>query len=86
LRGDKAETATMIPMINDFMDAYNLDDMVVVTDAGMIGAANRQALERAGLSYVLGSRTPAATRYLVGGPGWSGAGPAAVGMMSCPCP
>jgi len=26
------------------------------------------------------------TRYLVGGPGWSGAGPAAVGMMSCPCP
>ena len=23
------------------------------------------------------------TRYLVGGPGWSGAGPAAVGMMSC---
>ena len=24
-------------------------------------------------------------RYLVGGPGWSGAGPAAVGMMSCPC-
>jgi len=25
------------------------------------------------------------TRYLVGGPGWSGAGPAAVGMMSCPC-
>ena len=26
-----------------------------------------------------------AARYLVGGPGWSGAGPAAVGMMSCPC-
>ena len=25
------------------------------------------------------------TRYLVGGPGWSGAGPAAVGMMSCLC-
>ena len=26
------------------------------------------------------------TRYLVGGPGSSGAGPVAVGMMSCPCP
>ena len=47
----------MIPMINDFMDAYNLDDVVVVADAGMISAANKQALERAGLSYVLGSRT-----------------------------
>ena len=29
-------------------------------------------------------RRPSA-RYLVGGPGWSGAGPAAAGMMSCPC-
>ena len=55
--GNKAETATMIPMINDFMDAYNLDDVVVVADAGMISAANKQALEKAGLSYVLGSRT-----------------------------
>ncbi|OLL15185.1 hypothetical protein BKH32_04760 [Actinomyces oris] len=26
------------------------------------------------------------SRYLVGGPGWSGAGPVAAGMMSCPCP
>ena len=26
------------------------------------------------------------TLYLVGGPGWSGAGPVAVGMMSCPFP
>ena len=58
-RASKAETATMIPMINDFMDAYDLDDVVVVADAGMISAANKQALERAGLSYVLGSRTPA---------------------------
>ena len=49
----------MIPMINDFMDAYNLDDVVVVADAVMISAANKQALEKAGLSYVLGSRTPA---------------------------
>ena len=57
--GNKAETATMIPMINDFMNAYNLDDVVVVADAGMISAANKQALEKAGLSYVLGSRTPA---------------------------
>ena len=32
------------------------------------------------------TRTDAAgARYLVGGPGWSGAGPAAAGMMSCPC-
>ena len=34
--GNKAETATMIPMINDFMKAHSLDDVVVVADAGMI--------------------------------------------------
>ena len=55
--GNKAETATMIPMINDFMKAHSLDDVVVVADAGMISAANKRALEAAGLSYVLGSRT-----------------------------
>lgn len=33
-----------------------------------------------------GWATDVLPRYLVGGPGWSGAGPAAVGMMSCPCP
>ena len=38
-RASKAETAIMIPMINDFMDAYRLDDVVVVADAGMISAA-----------------------------------------------
>ena len=37
--GNKAETATMIPMINDFMDAYSLDDVVLVANAGMISAA-----------------------------------------------
>ena len=37
------------------------------------------------LAYFDHPRTSNA-RYLVGGPGWSGAGPAAVGMMSCPCP
>ena len=55
--GNKAETATMIPMINDFMKAHSLDDVVVVADAGMISAANKRALEAAGPSYVLGSRT-----------------------------
>ncbi|CAM2750809.1 IS1634 family transposase [Actinomyces slackii] len=55
--GNKAETATMIPMIKSFMEAYSIDDVVVVADAGMISAANKRALEEAGLSYILGSRT-----------------------------
>ena len=36
--GNKAETATTIPTINDFMDAYSLDDVVLAANAGMISA------------------------------------------------
>ena len=36
--GNKAETATTIPMINDFMDVYSLDDVVLAANAGMISA------------------------------------------------
>ncbi len=43
--GNKAETATMIPMINDFMNAYNLDDVVVVADAGMISARSVRLID-----------------------------------------
>jgi len=36
--GNKAETATTIPMINDFMEVYSLDDVVLAANAGMISA------------------------------------------------
>jgi len=36
--GNKAETATTIPTINDFMDVYSLDDVVLAANAGMISA------------------------------------------------
>ena len=38
-----------------------------------------------GSSPCPGTHADGGPRYLVGGPGWSGAGPAAAGMMSCPC-
>ena len=56
--GNKAETATMIPMINDFMDAYDLDDVVVVADAGMdqrrqqAGPGQSLPVLRAGLTHL----------------------------------
>jgi transposase len=34
--GNKAETATMLPVINAFKAAYRLTDVTVVADAGMI--------------------------------------------------
>ena len=56
--GNKAETATMLPVINAFKTAHQLSDVTVVADAGMISEANQIALQAAGLSFILGTRIP----------------------------
>src|SRR6185312_12501256 len=56
--GNRAETATMLPVINAFKAAHQLTDVTVVADAGMISEANQVALQAAGLSFVLGTRIP----------------------------
>ena len=42
--GNKAETATMLPVINAFKAAHRLTDVTVVADAGMISEANQNAI------------------------------------------
>jgi Transposase DDE domain len=56
--GDKGETKTMLPVIKAFMAAHQLPDVTVVADAGMISDANKKAIEAAGLSFILGMKTP----------------------------
>jgi transposase len=56
--GNKAETATMLPVINAFKAAHQLSDVTIVADAGMISEANQVALQAAGLSFILGTRIP----------------------------
>jgi hypothetical protein len=56
--GNKAETKTMLPVIESFMTAHDLPDVTVVADAGMISEANQKAIEAAGLSFILGMRIP----------------------------
>jgi Transposase DDE domain len=56
--GNRAETATMLPTITAFMTAHRLVDVTIVADAGMISASNKQAIEAAGLSFILGTKIP----------------------------
>lgn len=56
--GNRAETKTMLPVIQDFQATYELDKVTVVADAGMLSDANRKALIDAGLSYILGQKIP----------------------------
>jgi hypothetical protein len=56
--GNKAETKTMLPTLRAFMDTHGLHDVVIVADAGMVSEANMEAIEAAGLSYILGAKMP----------------------------
>ncbi len=56
--GNRAETATMLPVINAFKTAHQLSDVTVVADAGMISETNQVDLQAAGLTYILGARIP----------------------------
>ena len=54
--GNKAETATTLPVINAFKAAHQLSDVTVVAAAGMISEANHTAIAVAGLSFILGTK------------------------------
>ncbi|BAS07714.1 hypothetical protein AHiyo4_11360 [Arthrobacter sp. Hiyo4] len=54
--GNKAETATIIPIIKQFQARHGLADMVVVADAGMLSAGNLRELDEANLRFIVGSR------------------------------
>lgn len=54
--GNTAETTTLIPVLEGFQQRHGVMDMVVVADAGMLSAANLNALEDAGFLFIVGSR------------------------------
>jgi hypothetical protein len=56
--GNKAETKTMLPVIQAFMAAHQLSDVTVVADTGMVSEANQKQIEAAGLSFIFGMRIP----------------------------
>lgn len=54
--GNKAETKTILPVIQDFQAQHGLKKVTVVADAGMLSASNLAALTQAGYTYIVGSR------------------------------
>jgi hypothetical protein len=56
--GDRAETKTILPVVQAFAAAHQLPEVTVVADAGMLSEANLAALEDAGLRFIVGARIP----------------------------
>ena len=54
--GNKAETTTIIPIVEAFQAAHGIEELVVVADAGMLSAANLAALDDARLRFIVGAR------------------------------
>ena len=70
--GNKAETATIIPIIEQFQGRHSLSDMVVVADAGMLSSSNLKDLDEAGLRFIVGSRVTKAPADLASHFRWHG--------------
>lgn len=54
--GNKYEGHTMLPVIEEFVRRYNLEDFIVVADSGLMTAANIAELESLGYKYIIGAR------------------------------
>lgn len=55
--GSQYEGYTMIPMIDDFKQRFNLgDDFIVVADSGLMSEDNVKLLRQAGYKYIIGAR------------------------------
>jgi transposase len=54
--GNKAETKTILPVIQDFLMQNGLTKTTIVADAAMMSASNLAALAESGYTYIVGSR------------------------------
>ena len=74
--GNKAETATIIPIVETFQAAHGIAELVIVADAGMLSAANLAALDDARLRFIVGARQVRAPGDLEAHFHWAGDAPA----------
>lgn len=70
--GNKPETGTIIPVIRAFQHRHQVTDIVIIADAGMLSAANLEAIDEAGLRFIVGSRMTKAPHDLAKHFHWQG--------------
>ncbi|MDQ1250301.1 MAG: family transposase, partial [Actinomycetota bacterium] len=70
--GNKAETTTIVPIVQAFAARHQLAEMVVVADAGMLSAKNLTELDTARLRFIVGSKVTKAPLDLASHFRWHG--------------
>lgn len=54
--GSQYEGRTMLPVIEDFIHRFKLDDFVIVADSGLMNHKNIELLESGNYKYIIGAR------------------------------
>lgn len=54
--GSQYEGRTMIPIVEDFVQRFGLDDFIIVADSGLMNKSNITLLESGGHKYIVGAR------------------------------
>ena len=54
--GNKFEGHTMIPVLEAFREKYNLSQLVIVADSGLLSKSNINDLQQKGYEFILGAR------------------------------
>src|SRR5699024_5294854 len=54
--GSQYEGRTMLPVLEDFIQRFNLDDFVIVADSGLMSKSNIDLLNKQGYKYIIGAR------------------------------
>lgn len=55
-QGNKFEGHTMLPILEVFKSKYNLKNLIVVADSGLLSSSNVQKLQEKGYEFILGAR------------------------------
>lgn len=50
------EGRTMLPVVEDFVQRFNLDDFIIVADSGLMSQSNIDMLESSNYKYIIGAR------------------------------
>lgn len=62
--GNKYEGHTMLPVINEFKERYNIDSLVIIADSGLLTNANIQELCNGGYEFILGARIKSENTFI----------------------
>jgi len=54
--GSQYEGRTMLPVLEDFIQRFKLDDFVIVADSGLMDKSNIALLKKQGYKYIIGAR------------------------------